>query len=230
MRWHCYRNPYLWVRGEGLRLLSDTIHRREALADQAVARRMAVFIPTDGEIMIVDTTSRLQLVSGPASEPLTLDEAKAFLRIDHDADDATITRAITAARQAAEEHLRTILLPQTYTYTTSALGCLVQLPVGPAQMVNLVQSIDSAGAATTVASSQYRLTIDGFGLLFSNLPSGRLAITYSASSAVHAGEVPALVKQGMLHHMAAMLEQRQGLVPLPVQALSCYQPYRRVRV
>lgn len=230
MRWHCYRNPYLWVRGEGLRLLSDTIHRREALADMAVARRMAVFIPTDGEIMIEDTTSRLQLVSGPASEPLTLDEAKAFLRIDHDADDAAISRAITAARQAAEEHLRLVLLPQTYTYTSHVGGCLVNLPVGPAQTVSLVQSIDAAGTATTLASSQYRLTIDGFGLLFTNLPSGRLAITYSASSAAHAGEVPALVKQGMLHHVAAMLEQRQGAVPMPSQTLGSYQPYRRVRV
>jgi hypothetical protein len=45
-----------------------------------------------GVSMSDDTTSALRLVTPPASEPLTLDHAKAFLRVEHTADDDAITR------------------------------------------------------------------------------------------------------------------------------------------
>lgn len=231
MRWHCYRDPYLWVRGEGLCRLSHRIAQEDALADWAVAHRVAVLPSDKGEIMTMDTTSRLQRVSGPSGEPLSLSDAKAFLRIEHAEDDAVISRAINAAREAAEEQMQRVLLPQSYCYMTGARSCMVVLPVGPAQSVSLVQWMDAQGNATTIENTQYRLTIDGFGLLLNTLPPGvQLAVTYSASSAATAEEVPALVKQGMLHHIAAMLEQRQGTVPLPAQSLACYQPYRRRRL
>ena len=42
-------------------------------------------------------------------EPLTLDEAKAHLRVDHDADDALIVMLIKVARERAE-HLTELVL------------------------------------------------------------------------------------------------------------------------
>ncbi len=181
--------------------------------------------------MYTDPTTRLRLVAGPATEPLSLSEAKLFLRIEHSADDGLITQCIRAAREAAEQHTMLALLPQTLEFTTGAPCALVALPVGPAQTVSQVQAINSAGEASTVSASRYRLTIDGFGLLFSSPPTAdRLVVTYSASLAADAAALPAPLKQGMLHHLAAMMEQRGGIAPLPAASLGFYQPYRRVRL
>jgi hypothetical protein len=36
--------------------------------------------------------------------------------------------------------------------------------------------------------------------------------------------------QGILHHIAVMVEQRDGAAAMPMQAMAYYQPYRRVRL
>jgi uncharacterized phiE125 gp8 family phage protein len=46
------------------------------------------------------------LIEPPASEPLSLAEAKNYLRVQHDADDALIAAMISAARMQAESRTR----------------------------------------------------------------------------------------------------------------------------
>lgn len=179
--------------------------------------------------MIHDPTMRAHLISAPESEPLSVSDAKAFLRIEHSADDAVIIRAITAARQAAEEHLRMVLLPQSWQFTSGELCHVLALPKGPAQSVSSVKSVDAEGIETTLSTDRYRLSVDGFAIIFHTMPAGvRLIVNYEAYLAEEASDVPALITQGMLHHVAAMLEQREGVVPMPVLSRQCYQPYRRV--
>lgn len=180
--------------------------------------------------MIGDATTRLTQVTPPEEEPVTLTEAKAFLRIEHMADDAAITRAVVAAREAAEQYLRVALLPQEWSY---AMACpshsLVRLPLGPAQSITEISAVDEEGESSEVDGDQYRLTLDGFGVIFETLPDAeQVIITFEAALALSAEEVPALIKQGMLHHMAAMLAKREGFAPLPISSISCYQPYRRI--
>ncbi len=56
----------------------------------------------------------LKLVTGPATEPITLTEAKLFLKQELGDDDALITALITAARQRAENYTSRAFIAQTW--------------------------------------------------------------------------------------------------------------------
>lgn len=60
------------------------------------------------------------LLTPPASEPLTLVEAKAFLRVEHGDDDDVITALIAAARVHVEAMTRRALLAQTWRFVLDA--------------------------------------------------------------------------------------------------------------
>jgi len=177
-----------------------------------------------------DSSSALRLVTAPTSEPLTLAQAKTFLRVEHTADDEAITRAISAARQFAENYLRMALLPQTWDYTQANPQTItLRLPFGPAQSITSVTLVAADATSTTMNAVNYRLSVDGFAVIFQNVVlTEKVIVRFVASTAATASDVPAQVVQGMLHHIAVMMETRDGVAPLPMQAVNCYQPYRRV--
>lgn len=59
----------------------------------------------------------LKQVTGPAIQPVTLAEAKEFLRITGTADDTLITFLIEAATRKTENYLNRFLITQTYNVT-----------------------------------------------------------------------------------------------------------------
>lgn len=64
-----------------------------------------------------------QVTTAPASEPVSLTEAKAHLRVEFDDDDALITSLISAARDYCERYLHRSLLTQTITQVLPAFPC-----------------------------------------------------------------------------------------------------------
>lgn len=54
------------------------------------------------------------LLTAPAAEPLSLADAKAFLRVEHDDDDAIITSLVASARNHVEALTRCGLITQTW--------------------------------------------------------------------------------------------------------------------
>jgi hypothetical protein len=54
------------------------------------------------------------LLTAPAAEPLSLTEAKAFLRVEHDDDDAIIASLVASARNHVEALTRCGLITQTW--------------------------------------------------------------------------------------------------------------------
>ncbi len=59
------------------------------------------------------------LLLPPATEPVTLDEAKEFLKIDTEDEDALLERLITAARHLIEAASGQMLIHQTWRLTCS---------------------------------------------------------------------------------------------------------------
>ncbi len=124
---------------------------------------------------------RINLVTPPSVEPVTLAEVKLFARVDITDDDALLTSLITAARRRVEVELRQSLITQTFDFyidgfpaslgTYTALmravgGVPTRLAIGPIA-VNLhrppIQSItsvtyyDCANILQTLDPTTYRL-------------------------------------------------------------------------
>src|SRR4029079_17469588 len=71
------------------------------------------------------------LLSGPAVEPVTLAEAKAYLRVEHDDDDDVIAALIAGARVHVEAQTRRALITQSWRIVRDFWpegGCIAVLP------------------------------------------------------------------------------------------------------
>ena len=98
-------------------------------------------------------------VAPPAGEPVTLAEAKEYLRIDA-ADtslDDEVDRYIAASRSEAERMTGTRLLTQSVSIAASGLSWLGMLPIAPIQSVTGITYLDLEGVEQTLAADQYAL-------------------------------------------------------------------------
>ena len=64
-------------------------------------------------------------------EPISLADAKLFLRVDTDDDDTLITSMISAARAAAEGKTHRVIRKSTWTWVATDLFGTVQVPITP---------------------------------------------------------------------------------------------------
>lgn len=100
-----------------------------------------------------------QLVTAPEKEPVSVDEAANFLRIDDDlrADDELLQHVlIPAARRHAEHLTNRVLITQTWQLLLDGWpACGIELERCPVQAVTQVETLDDAGAWGTVAPSVY---------------------------------------------------------------------------
>ena len=122
----------------------------------------------------------LTLVTGPAAEPVTVEEARAHLRVDSTDEDAWLNAAIVAARQRAEAFLNRALVTQTWElWLDEWPGRVLELPLPPLVSVTHVKWYDRDGVEATVSSGDY--VVDAVGT------PGRVAL--KSASAWPAGEL-----------------------------------------
>lgn len=104
---------------------------------------------------------KIELISAPAEEPITLAEAKAQLRVDHDDEDALIESLIIAAREVVESKLERALITQTWAHYFDFLpgDYGFELQPGVSSIVS-VQYQDLNDTTQTVDPANYVLTKD----------------------------------------------------------------------
>lgn len=185
-----------------------------------------------------------RLYTAPASEPITLVEAKAHLRLEVGDDDTYLTTLITAARQWAEEYCWRGLVTQTWDLILESFPCSdeIELPKGVLSSVTSVSYRDVNGDSHTWSSSNYLVdTAHQPGRI--HLPYGSVwpaticrwdAVTIRYVVGTAAGSVPAPIKQAMLLLISQMYEHRTpevfgilAKVQFAVDALLA--PYRLAR-
>jgi len=166
----------------------------------------------------------------PIIEPVTLAQAKAWLRTEVSADDDLVTSLIISAREQVEVLTNRQLINATwqltmrgfddprYTSEDDALGNLITLPVGPVSSVSSIAYRDEDGVARTWAASGYVTDITDLMGAVSLAPDGEwpetevhpaaVTITWVAGFGSTAASVPEGVKQGIRLMLAAAYEDR----------------------
>lgn len=105
--------------------------------------------------------SPVVVTTAATGEPLTNDEAVAYLRAQGLGDDDEIATMLTAARAMVESRTGTKLFTQTVTLRTNSWADLAHIPVAPVQSITSVSYTDSNGASQTLSTSVYEARIYG---------------------------------------------------------------------
>lgn len=173
----------------------------------------------------------LEEATQPAEEPLSLAEAKLYLRVDGTEEDALITELIIAVRRAAEQYLRRTLVTRRWRLVYDGYAPEVaRLPMGRVSSVVSVTEIAEGGATTSVDSALYALNAARTALCFSAcILAHQVEILYEAGYP-DAATVPSSFKQGMLAHLAELYDGRSSASGLPEASVALYRPYREVGV
>lgn len=163
------------------------------------------------------------------AEPLALDDAKNYLRIDSGVttDDDLVTALISGARSVAEKYISKAIVQQTVTMNIDYLprgGIL--LPYGPVQSVTSIQVTDDTGAQTTWDASNYLVDTTGRRIVYlstATFPASYqeingVVVTYVAgygTSTVDSTGIPNGIVQAIRHLVAASYENRETAVDVP---------------
>ena len=186
------------------------------------------------------------LTVAPATEPVTLDEVKAHLRLDTDEDDALLGVMATAARQLVEQITGRALITQTWLTTLDAWPerGVDMLPL-PLAAVSGISVYAADGVTTEIDAASYYTTggslprvIAPFGISPGRAVGG-IAITHTAGYGATGDSVPAALKLAILQITAAMYERRgddvgddqtDTISRIPAGARALINPYRILRI
>jgi uncharacterized phiE125 gp8 family phage protein len=166
----------------------------------------------------------LKLVTPPIVEPVTLDEAKAHLRLETDADDAYVSALITAARERVELFLRRALITQTFEYTLDGFPSgVIDLPRPPLAAVEFIKYQDTGGIERTLPPKSYVVdaSSDEIGRIaltwteywpITRCSINSVVIQYTAGYGDAPESVPQAIRQGILIEISNLYENREDIV------------------
>lgn len=198
--------------------------------------------------MTTDERPSLALTTPPAAGgPITIEEARAYLRVDGNADDTVIGVLLAGAVEEFETYTGRRLVSQAWTARWDAFprcGAL-RLPLAPVAAVTHVKYLDLAAAQQTWSSALYQTDLASVPARILPLPTASWPDAGDRLSAIEVlftvgyanqAAVPNRMKLAPLMILAARYEIREGIVagaalansiPLPEQALA---EMRKLRV
>lgn len=186
----------------------------------------------------------LTLLSGPAVEPLDLDDVKAHLRLDGDDEDALLASLITTSRVHVEVALGLALITQSWRRTDDCWprSGVVGLMTRPVQSVDRIAVRGSDGTQTLVAASDYTVDlVSGRLAPVSGWPQpdvrlGGIEIDFTAGYGAAATDVPESIRQALRLLVAHWYEVRSPVnigtmaTRVPDTVSELLRPYRAVRL
>lgn len=181
----------------------------------------------------------------PASEPVSLAEAKLFLRLDAGDEDELLGTLITAARLMVEAASGRMLIDQTWRIVLDRWPQAgeIRLPLAPVSAISAARVFDVLGAAQPVANGALTLDVGADPpaiRIVGEVPEtgrerGAVEIDVVAGYGASPLAVPAPLRQAVLRLTTRWFEQRgdvvgRDAVALPADILALVAPYRRARI
>jgi uncharacterized phiE125 gp8 family phage protein len=180
------------------------------------------------------------LLAAPAVEPLSLAEAKAFLRVEHGDDDDVISALIAASRIHIEAQTRRALVTQSWRIALDSWPANGRLPVRPAPLQSVIASrvYNAAGVAQTIDLQAFVLDAGNSALAFAPwtlAQPGRLAAGIELDLVCGYGDaesdVPEPLRQAIRLLVAHWYENRGlaalgAVTVLPATVAALIAPYR----
>ena len=161
----------------------------------------------------------LRRILDAASEPVSVSEVRAHLRIVSTAEDAQLEAFITAARMQCENELGRSLITQTWQKTIDYFPPEIELSYPPVIAVSEVQYLDDAGVATVLAPASYALDnasepgwlVPAYSYDWPTTQDAMnaVSITYTAGYG-GADDVPLGIKQWIMMAVGSMYENRES--------------------
>jgi uncharacterized phiE125 gp8 family phage protein len=177
------------------------------------------------------------LLSGPAVEPITLAEAKAYLRVEHSDDDLVIAAFIAAARIHVETQTRRALITQTWRFVRDGWPGEGRLSISPTPLQQILAarvydsdgstlSIDTQAFVADKASAPAIVAFAPWSLPAPGRTVGGIEIDVRVGYGDAGANVPEPLRQALRLLVAHWYERRGvtapgaiGVLPLTVSAL-----------
>ena len=103
----------------------------------------------------------ITVVAAPASDPVTLAEVKARIRVDDADDDVHLAFLIKAATRTVEGETWRHIVERTIDWTLDAFSPELIVPVHPVQSITSIKYLDGDGVEQTLDAAKYRLAKGG---------------------------------------------------------------------
>lgn len=192
----------------------------------------------------------LQLVTPPAAEPVTLSDAKAFLRVGTGHEDGLILQLIASARQRVESETGRALISRTYREALDTWdvpgriadsGRQFRLPMPPLISVISVTTFaaddvasvwDAANYVVDAASDPGRIAVRSGAFPRPGRAVAGIEILFEAGYGANADDVPEALREAVMRLTADAYLNRDGNGerPLPMAVQSLLAPFKRVRL
>ena len=186
------------------------------------------------------------LLSGPTIEPVSLAEAKAWLKLDTNEEDDLVGALVTSARLVVESVTRRLILTQAWRFVLDEWppGKNIDIPFAPFQSLTAIRVYDAANAVQTLAPALYRVEAapERARVAFAEAPAapGRASAGIEIDVVFGYGDAPASapapLRQAIKLLAARWFEDRGDAfadpagAQLPAAVAALVGPYRRARL
>jgi uncharacterized phiE125 gp8 family phage protein len=170
----------------------------------------------------------IKLVTAPLSEPISVQEAKQFLRIDSEFEDALIAKIITSARILVEEYTKRSLITQSWKISFNDFAPKnIRLVRGPVARVTSIIRIDDKNNSQTIPAGNYSLSANNEYLVLNDYITGRqVEINYITGYGTDGTNIPEPLKLAILTLTSRIYERKSEAFKIDDELRSLINNYR----